>query len=159
MERVRMIWGRIWSLISFLDLRIVGGMEGKVMKFEINFDHVDFILNFHLFSEDLRRWFLAQEAHLFKFRMDRLDDNERAAFMASNGLEYELISQKEVNDRFFLLKVGLNITLIYSIHFIWIVLSWIDCICWPVFQGVINWVLLLSIIKSLFNRLWIWFQK
>jgi len=88
------------------------------MKFEINFDHVDFILNFHLFSEDLRRWFLAQEAHLFKFRMDRLDDNERAAFMASNGLEYELISQKEVNDRFFLLKVGLNITLIYSIHFI-----------------------------------------
>ncbi len=36
--------------------------------------------------------FLVQECHLFKFRLDRLDDNQRRDFMAANGLEFELIS-------------------------------------------------------------------
>jgi len=46
-------------------------------------------------SEDLRRWFLAQECHLFKYRLDRLDAQQRKDFMITNGLEYELVSADE----------------------------------------------------------------
>jgi DNA primase large subunit len=46
-------------------------------------------------TEDLRRWFLAQECHLFKFRLDKLDTQQRKDFMAANGLEFELISMDE----------------------------------------------------------------
>jgi len=46
-------------------------------------------------TEDLRRWFLAHECHLFKYRLDRLDVQQRKEFMASNGLDYELVSADE----------------------------------------------------------------
>lgn len=55
-------------------------------------------------SEDLRRWFLAQESNLFRFRLERLSDDERASFMGQNGLDFELITQQEVNERFHLLS-------------------------------------------------------
>ena len=40
-------------------------------------------------SEDLRRWFVAQECHLLRFRMEQLNDDERASFMAANGVYYD----------------------------------------------------------------------
>jgi DNA primase large subunit len=46
-------------------------------------------------TEDLRRWFLAQECHLFKFRLDRLEPQQRKDFMASNGMEFELVTMDE----------------------------------------------------------------
>ena len=39
-------------------------------------------------NEDLRKWFLTQECALMKYRVDTLDDGQRAAFMASTGLVF-----------------------------------------------------------------------
>eukprot|EP01041_Mallomonas_annulata_P009355 gene9355-19407_t len=50
-------------------------------------------------TEDLRRWFITQEAHLLKFRLDRLSDQERADFMTSNDLRFELLSNDAKNSR------------------------------------------------------------
>ncbi len=46
-------------------------------------------------TEDLRRWFIAQECNLFKYRLERLDPQQRKEFMASNGLHYDLVSVEE----------------------------------------------------------------
>lgn len=46
-------------------------------------------------SEELRRWFLSFESQLFRFRLERLSDEERAQFMRANGLQYELVSAEE----------------------------------------------------------------
>ena len=43
-------------------------------------------------TEDLRRWFLTQECHLLKFRLDRLSDHERAEFMRQNDISFEQLS-------------------------------------------------------------------
>ena len=44
-------------------------------------------------TEDLRRKFLQFECMLFKFRLEKLDDNQRREFMAQNGLLYEQLSE------------------------------------------------------------------
>ena len=47
-------------------------------------------------TEDLRRWFLKQESELFRFRLERLDSQERAKFMEQNGLAYDMVSKEDV---------------------------------------------------------------
>ena len=46
-------------------------------------------------TEELRRWFLTQEYQLLKFRLEFLKNEERSAFMISNGMDYEMISIEE----------------------------------------------------------------
>jgi DNA primase large subunit len=46
-------------------------------------------------SEELRRWFLAQESHLLKFRLERLTDQELYQFMSSNGINFEQVSNDQ----------------------------------------------------------------
>ena len=48
-------------------------------------------------SGDLRRWFITQECHLLKHRVDQLNDSERSAFMSANGIDYEHIDGNHMN--------------------------------------------------------------
>ena len=50
-------------------------------------------------TEDLRRWFLTQECELFKYRLEKLSDGERGAFMVANGLMYDQVTQEEKEQR------------------------------------------------------------
>lgn len=52
----------------------------------------------YCWNEDLRRWFLTHESHLFKFRLDRLSDQDRADFMIANGLSFEQLSSEAKTD-------------------------------------------------------------
>ena len=49
-------------------------------------------------SEDLRNWFLAQESHLLRFRLDSMSDNDRASFMEANGIVYRQLTSTEMNE-------------------------------------------------------------
>lgn len=42
-------------------------------------------------THDLRQWFLEQEISLFKYRLDKIDVEERKVFMSANGLDYDVI--------------------------------------------------------------------
>lgn len=46
-------------------------------------------------SEDLRRWFLNQECALFKYRLNKLDEDQRATFMHENGVNFAVVSTEE----------------------------------------------------------------
>ena len=46
-------------------------------------------------TEELRRWFLAQECSLMRYRLDSLTDSERAEFMLSNGMGFDPVSNEE----------------------------------------------------------------
>lgn len=61
-------------------------------------------------TEDLRRWFLLQETHLFKARMDYLGDEECQLFMAKNGMRFDTVSAEEKAAKEHKLKglVGVN---------------------------------------------------
>jgi len=50
-------------------------------------------------SEDLRNWFLKHECLLLKHRVDVMNENERAAFMAKKGVAYEQLSTEEKEER------------------------------------------------------------
>jgi hypothetical protein len=43
------------------------------------------------------RRFRTHECALFKHRMDKLNDNDRSAFMAANGLEFDFVDNEERN--------------------------------------------------------------
>jgi len=49
----------------------------------------------HCQSEDQRRWFLAQESFLFKYRLEQLSSQEVSAFMRANGLMFEAVDDDE----------------------------------------------------------------
>ena len=46
-------------------------------------------------SEDLRAWFLAQETHLLRHRLEGLSDVARLEFMRASGVEHEQLSPTE----------------------------------------------------------------
>jgi len=46
-------------------------------------------------TEELRRWFLAQECSLMKYRLDSLTDEQRADFMLSNGMGFDPVPNEE----------------------------------------------------------------
>ncbi|CAL1538917.1 unnamed protein product [Lymnaea stagnalis] len=46
-------------------------------------------------SEDLRRWFLAQELDLFRFRFQTEDSESRIQFLSCNDLKYKPVSKEE----------------------------------------------------------------
>lgn len=46
-------------------------------------------------SEDLRVWFLAQETHLLRHRLEALSDAARLEFMRTSGVEYEQLTSSE----------------------------------------------------------------
>lgn len=46
-------------------------------------------------TEDLRRWFLAQEQALFKYRIECLNNDEYGAFMRANGMDYEALTTEQ----------------------------------------------------------------
>ncbi|CAG5118444.1 unnamed protein product [Candidula unifasciata] len=60
-------------------------------------DHVShFILRLaYCRSEDLRRWFLAQELDLFRFRFQMEDAASKAQFLTANNLKYKPVSKDE----------------------------------------------------------------
>lgn len=41
------------------------------------------------------RWFLTQECHLLKFRLDQLNDQQRFDFLVRNGFSYDEVSQDD----------------------------------------------------------------
>ena len=45
-------------------------------------------------TEELRRWFITQECHLFRLRFERLTDLEQSEFMAANNLKFESLSNE-----------------------------------------------------------------
>ncbi len=93
------------------------GFEGKELSFKMsniirNFmpqkDHrKDLVSHFILRlvfcqKEDDRRWFLTNECHLFKHRLDELSPVQRKEFMASNGLTFDAVpldERSELRDR------------------------------------------------------------
>lgn len=51
-------------------------------------------------TEDLRRWFITQETHLFKYQLEKMADTTKgasalSAFLVQNGLQYDLVSDEE----------------------------------------------------------------
>lgn len=44
---------------------------------------------------DLLRWFLTQECHLLKHRLDQLNDEGRYNFLVRNGFSYDEVSQDD----------------------------------------------------------------
>lgn len=50
-------------------------------------------------TEDLRRWFLAQESALFKYRLESLPAASLASFIASNGLNFAVVGGDEKSAR------------------------------------------------------------
>ena len=77
-------------------------LEKKYLPFtgkpvELRKDHIShFILRLaYCRTEDLRRWFITQESHLLKFRLDKLSDQERAEFMTANNLRFEPLSHDD----------------------------------------------------------------
>ena len=56
-------------------------------------------LQYECNADTLLRWFLAQECHLLKHRLDKLTDAEKASFMQSNGLSYDQVSRDEMDAR------------------------------------------------------------
>ncbi len=63
-------------------------------------------------TDELRRWFITQESHLFRLRFERLSSLEQAEFMAANDLKFESISN-EIK----LSKQGMKIKLFSCLHF------------------------------------------
>lgn len=46
-------------------------------------------------TEDLRKWFLAQELWLFKARLDYLDNDKRTQFMEEHGFKFDPVSKED----------------------------------------------------------------
>lgn len=46
-------------------------------------------------TEELRRWFISQECHLLRYRVDQLSEEERANFMSANGIDFEQLGAEE----------------------------------------------------------------
>merc|ERR1711998_610999 len=49
-------------------------------------------------TEDLRRWFLAQESILFKVRFEAMDVDSQLSFVRLNDINVEQISEQEFSD-------------------------------------------------------------
>eukprot|EP01035_Chromulina_nebulosa_P022258 gene22258-28829_t len=50
-------------------------------------------------TADLRQWFLEQECSLFRARLEQLSQSTRIDFMRLNGLEYDVITEEQKNER------------------------------------------------------------
>jgi DNA primase large subunit len=50
------------------------------------------------------------ETVLFKYRLDRLSDEEREIFMVKNGLQFEMVSENEKNKLSYELRISSNLT-------------------------------------------------
>lgn len=46
-------------------------------------------------SASHNRWFLTQECHLLKYRLDQLNDSQRFDFLVRNGLSYDEVTMDD----------------------------------------------------------------